>query len=132
MSTKDELVKEWMHKADHDLGMAKMALEHNPEYTDSICFHCQQAAEKYLKSYLVYLEISFGKTHSLVYLLDLVKEKSAIITEVYEIAESLEGYAVDVRYPDDMYEPDIKEAKLALQNATEIIKFVKVRMQKQG
>jgi HEPN domain-containing protein len=42
-----ELAREWMHKAEHDIGMAELALGNKPEYTDAICFHCQQAAEKY-------------------------------------------------------------------------------------
>ena len=41
MDNRDELIKEWIHKAEHDLGMAELALENKPEYTDSICFYCQ-------------------------------------------------------------------------------------------
>jgi len=71
MGNKAELIREWMHKAEHDLGMAELALENRPEYTDSICFHCQQAVEKYLKAYLVFLDIRFERKHNLGYLLDL-------------------------------------------------------------
>jgi hypothetical protein len=35
MDKRNELIKEWIHKADHDLGMAKLALEHQIEYADS-------------------------------------------------------------------------------------------------
>ncbi len=62
-----ELIKEWIRKAEHDLGMAELALENKPEYIDSICFHCQQTVEKYLKAYLVSLDIRFEKKHSLSY-----------------------------------------------------------------
>ncbi len=61
MDRRNELIKEWIHKAEHDLGMAELALENKPEYTDSICFHCQQAVEKYLKAYLVFLDVRFEK-----------------------------------------------------------------------
>ena len=36
MDNKNGLIKEWVHKAEHDLGMAELALENKPEYTDSI------------------------------------------------------------------------------------------------
>ncbi|MDR0598605.1 MAG: HEPN domain-containing protein, partial [Treponema sp.] len=36
-----------------------------------ICFHCQQAAEKYLKGFLVFKGIEFPKTHDLAALLKL-------------------------------------------------------------
>jgi HEPN domain-containing protein len=81
MKNKDDLVKEWTHKAEHDLGMAELALENKPEYTDSICFHCQQTAEKYLKAYLVFLEAPFEKKHNLVYLLDLISGKHQLVSK---------------------------------------------------
>jgi len=30
---------------------------------------------------------------------------------IFEIAESLENYAIEIRYPDNFYEPTIKEAE---------------------
>jgi len=41
-----DLVREWMHKAEHDLGMALLAMENRPDFADAICFHCQQAARE--------------------------------------------------------------------------------------
>jgi len=54
MDKKQELVYNWIKKAEHD----------------SICFHCQQCAEKMMKAYLIKKDIEFAKTHSLSYLLD--------------------------------------------------------------
>ncbi|GAI45399.1 unnamed protein product, partial [marine sediment metagenome] len=87
MDKRNELIKEWIHKADHDIGMAKLAIEHKAEYTDLICFHCQQAVEKYLKAYLVHLNIVFRKTHSLSYLLDLINEMDKISDQMYSMVE---------------------------------------------
>ncbi len=125
MDKKMLLIKEWLHKAGHDIGMAALALEKKPEYTDSICFHCQQAAEKYLKAYLVFLDIPFEKKHSLVYLLDLINEKEHISDEVYDQLEQLEGYAVEIRYPDDWFEPSLEDAKEALEIAKNIENLVR-------
>lgn len=93
-----ELAREWIHKAEHDMGMAELALVNRPEYTDAICFHCQQAAEKYLKAYLVFLNIRFERKHNLGYLLDLISEQQPAPETIYDLAEKLEDYAVETRY----------------------------------
>ncbi len=118
MDKKKLIVDEWIKKAEHDLGMAKLAIEHQPDFRDSICFHCQQAAEKYLKAYLVYLDIIFKKTHSLDYLLDLISEQELVSDDFYSTAEILEGYGVEVRYPgySEPTEKDVEEAYKAAIN----------------
>ncbi len=60
MQNKEQIVQAWLTKAEHDLGTAKITLLHLPEYTDTICFHCQKAVEKYLKVYLIYLDTEFS------------------------------------------------------------------------
>ena len=44
-----KLIQEWLQKADEDLGFAASIVEDSPFYAQ-ICFHFQQAAEKYLKT----------------------------------------------------------------------------------
>lgn len=104
--------------------MAELALENKPEYTDSICFHCQQTVEKYLKAYLVSLDVRFEKKHNLGYLLDLINEKEEVSDEFYEMVEKLEDYAVEIRYPDDWFEPALEDAKEAYEIAKRIKRFV--------
>lgn len=108
--------------------MAKLALEHQIEYTYSICFHSQQAVEKYLKAYLVHLNIVFKKTHSLSYLLDLINEIDKVADKMYSRAEILDSYAVEMRYPDDWYEPTEKEAREAYSIAMKIREYVLKRI----
>jgi HEPN domain-containing protein len=45
-----EILRQWVRKAEHDLEAANriMAVEEGCPF-DMVCFHCQQAAEKYLK-----------------------------------------------------------------------------------
>ena len=60
------IVSEWVRKAENDLISAKHLLtlrENQP--TDSICFHAQQCAEKYLKALLTFQGIDFTKTHDI-------------------------------------------------------------------
>ncbi len=96
----DKTVKEWIDKADHDLGAAKLIYLHIPEYFDTIAFHCQQATEKYLKAILAYYQIEFQRTHNLVYLLDLISQKLIVSEETYNKAIILNGFSVQIRYPD--------------------------------
>jgi hypothetical protein len=43
----------------------KLIVQHQPIILDIACFHCQQAVEKYFKTYLVYKKEEFPKTHNL-------------------------------------------------------------------
>lgn len=130
MNKKKLIIDDWIKKAEHDLGMAKLAIEHQPDFRDSICFHCQQAAEKYLKAYLVYLEIIFKKTHSLGYLLDLISEQESISEDIYLKAEILEDYGVAVRYP-GYPEPTEEDIEEAYQAALDIKNEFSERMNKE-
>lgn len=60
MNADNERIREWIDKADHDLGSAKLIYLHIPEYFDTIAFHCQQATEKYLKATLVFYRIDLS------------------------------------------------------------------------
>ena len=48
------VVRGWVEKAEHDLRNAEyvLSMEHDCP-TDTVCFHCQQCAEKYLKALLL-------------------------------------------------------------------------------
>ena len=112
MTNNNKYIARWIKIADHDLGTAKIIYLHLPEYKEMICFHCQQAVEKYLKGFLTYLEIDFKKKHSLEYLLNLISIKDEFSEEWYEIASKIENYAIEIRYPDETVPTDeeVKEA----------------------
>ncbi|MBI4682423.1 MAG: HEPN domain-containing protein [Nitrospirae bacterium] len=121
---KQSLIKEWSYKAERDIDTARLTHDNRPEYTDIICYHCQQAVEKYLKAYLVYLDTPFEKKHDLDYLIDLIADNDKDIEQFYDIVETLSGYAVEVRYPDDWSEPSREEAKNAYKIALDIKDYV--------
>ena len=123
MSEKDELINEWIDKADHDLGSAKLIFLHIPKYFDTIAFHCQQAVEKYLKAVLVFYDIDFQKTHNLVYLLDLLSRQIEIDELTYDNAILLNGFSVQIRYPDKSIFLTKEELEIAIQVAQEIRTF---------
>lgn len=72
MNGRIELVKEWIEYADHDLATAKLVIDQLPEFREIVGFHSQQATEKYVKAYLIYLDIPFKKSHSILYLIDIL------------------------------------------------------------
>lgn len=124
-------IQSWIEKAKHDIGTAELTFQHKPEYYDTICFHCQQAVEKYLKAYLVYLNLEFKPKHSLVYLLDLISQQDQFSLDYYEKASKLESYAVDIRYPDSTVEiPTLEELKEAIEIVNDFQKAIIEKLSK--
>jgi HEPN domain-containing protein len=124
MSEKTEQIKLWIEKADHDLGTAIITHRYIPKYRDTIAFHCQQAVEKYLKSYIFKLKIKVKKTHDLVFLLELIDEKEKIDQLWFDKVFELQDFAIEIRYPDQIIEltdEDIKEAIKIAQEFREMI-----------
>lgn len=58
-----EKVHRWIIKAENDMKAIQNLLDSSDIITDAICFHSQQAAEKYLKAYLVSNGVDPEKTH---------------------------------------------------------------------
>jgi HEPN domain-containing protein len=51
---KRELVQSWLTKAQHDLAAARKLSDEPDSYLDTAIYHCQQAAEKVIKGFLVF------------------------------------------------------------------------------
>jgi len=49
----------------------------------------------------LHYNIEFQRTHNLVYLLDLLSQKIEISDEIYDKAIVLNGFSVQIRYPDN-------------------------------
>ncbi len=122
---KKEIILRWIKKAEEDLRIAKHLLEIEQPPTGGICFHCQQAIEKYLKGYLTYFDIRAMKTHDLDKIMDLCIEKDNDFESLdRDKISSLGFYAVEVRYPDEFYIPTIEETKQSFDIALEVRDFV--------
>jgi HEPN domain-containing protein len=126
--TIEQLVKQWVRIAERDLLTAKQGFEGEVVVTDTLCFHCQQAVEKYLKAYLVKHQIDFTKTHNLMSLLNLCSTHDPTFQQELEEVDLLTDYAVELRYPDDWYEPTLAEAKHAYELALKVRNFVEQRL----
>ena len=109
----NDLVQSWLLKAARDLETAKIVASHLPDYDDVIAFHCQQAIEKALKGYLIFLDIEFKPVHDLGYLLNLTATKDGAFDIYFEEVDRISRYAVQIRYPDTI----IKLTKFQIQEA---------------
>jgi HEPN domain-containing protein len=111
-------LEQWIEKAEHDLIAAKLIIEHQPLILDIACFHCQQAVEKYLKTFLVFKKEEFPRTHNL----DLLIQ--SCITHSQNFAsidlKNLEDFAVRGRYPHDFLQPEAAETGEFLQIAESV------------
>jgi HEPN domain-containing protein len=124
MKEKNDLVKEWLIRAEHDLTAAELLLKYEETLNDVIAFHCQQAVEKYLKGYMVYLNLPFVKTHEIGELITKLEEKDSRIFELKEDADSLTDYAVEVRYPETFAIPSFEEINEAIEIAKKVKNYV--------
>jgi HEPN domain-containing protein len=68
---------------------------------DQLCFHCQQAAEKYLKALVEEIGLSVKKTHELEDLLDQLLPHHRSLRSLRRGLAFLSQFAVEVRYPGD-------------------------------
>ena len=103
-----QLIIKWQAKADNDLGTAEYGLTADNPITDTICFHCQQAVEKYLKMFLVSRNNDPVITHNISLLIEKCIEYDPDFVQLQRF-DFLTAYAVSLRYPDDFYIPEIEE-----------------------
>ncbi|MGQ9638813.1 MAG: HEPN domain-containing protein [Thermodesulfobacteriota bacterium] len=120
-----ELVKNWIRKAENDLKTAKDEIKTENPATDTVCFHAQQCAEKYLKAYLVFHQKHFKKIHNIAKLVELCKEIDENFDKIFGFgASNLTVYAVEIRYSDEIYFPSKEEAEKAIEIAEKVKEFV--------
>jgi HEPN domain-containing protein len=116
------LTAEWLAKAEEDYSVAAGLLRRRKVPADSICFHSQQAAEKFLKAVLQEQGIHFGKTHDLEGLLRLCTTAVPQLTLLVADAQLLNDYAVRYRYPG--IDATRKQASLAVKAAGRVRRTV--------
>ncbi|MFQ5652798.1 MAG: HEPN domain-containing protein [bacterium] len=124
-----ELATGWLKKARNDLGSARRLAQPPEPFLDTAIYHCQQAAEKALKAYLVFHDIAFERTHNLSVLLELCVEVQAGFDEFEDQADLLTPYATAFRYPAEFFEePDEEQVQEAIGFAESILNFVLTQM----
>jgi HEPN domain-containing protein len=115
MTGKTDTVALWIQKAENDLKTGSDEFKTDEPATDTICFHAQQCAEKYLKAFLILTGNEIEKTHNISRILKQCMELDSTFNALLDIGISiLTAYAVELRYPDDFYMPDSAETRRAL------------------
>lgn len=121
------VARQWVAKALNDLLDADNNLASARVPTDTVCFHCQQAAEKLLKAALAAQGVPPPRTHVLLMLSDLVVEKAPGVKALDDALTILTPYAVSARYPDDGEAgmPSLEDAREARRCAGEVLDWVR-------
>ncbi|MBI5396407.1 MAG: HEPN domain-containing protein [Verrucomicrobia bacterium] len=119
-------VKAWMTKAWRDLETARQVSIAQPPFYDVAVYHCQQAAEKAVKAFLVCHDKPFEKIHDIEVLVDLAAEIELSFNQLADAADVLTPYATQFRYPNAAFaaEPEPDVCAEALQLAREVYDFV--------
>jgi HEPN domain-containing protein len=117
---KRKLVAEWLRKADSDMDLAEHLTDEGAAFANAIAFHCQQAAEKYLKAFLTSHQVAFPKTHDLEELLDLAETSDRNLAASLRDVIVLTPYGVELRYPGDRPDASLDEARKAVELARKV------------
>lgn len=122
--------REWLSFAEADLGVAEhLDKTYHPKPLEISCFHCQQAAEKAVKSIIVLNGSQGGisKKHYLFLLLNQIKNMVSIEEKYYDYADILAPYGVAMRYPNELFLEE-RHAEKAIQMANEFVKWAKLNL----
>jgi HEPN domain-containing protein len=93
------IIREWLDKGEEDLRFAEANLLEGNEFFAQICFHFQQAAEKYLKAFIIGKGLDFGRVHDLVHLLRTCAAHDPTFDELKEDCILLNTAYIETRYP---------------------------------
>jgi HEPN domain-containing protein len=121
-----ELTRAWLLKAHSDLHTAIQIGGLPDGHLDAGIYHCQQAAEKALKGFLVARETPFEKIHDLEKLIEQTVKLEPSFKQLTTAAETLTPYASAYRYPDEtaFLESSREEFAEAVRQAQTIYDFV--------
>ena len=121
-------IKQWIIKANEDLLVVDKLTEFEIIATSTVCFHCQQAVEKFLKAFLISNGIEIKKTHNIEFLLSECEDIDLDFTEIDP--KNLSDFGVEIRYPGDMYVPSEKETMEHKQIAISVKNIVEEKISK--
>lgn len=123
-NAKRELAREWLTIAHLDLDSARILGANIPPLYQTAVYHCQQAAEKVIKGFLVFHNQRFAKTHDLLTLVKLAETVEPRFASWRDAADELTPYMAEVRYPDNFRQLIGEEFAQAFERAAGIYDFV--------
>jgi HEPN domain-containing protein len=104
--------RDWIEKAEADyLAALDLARRRKRPLPDTVCFHCHQSAEKYLKARLEEGAVKFPRTHDLELLLALLLPSEPLWSALTLAAKRLTPFGVLIRSPgNDATQAQAREA----------------------
>jgi HEPN domain-containing protein len=111
----------WVRKAEEDRRVLIQLRSARPRVHSSICFHCQQMAEKYLKALIQERGVVVPRTHDCERLVNTLAPTDPTLVRFEQAAQGLTRFAVGPRYPDLFSRPDVSRSRSAW-NAAERIR----------
>lgn len=123
--------RRWLRFAGEDLQVAEAGLTQLGFPPWVCCFHAQQAAEKAIKAALVALGIAFPRRHDLDGLRNLLPEGWQIKREMPDL-EPLSSWAVEARYPGDLPDSTMEDAREAIEQARKVVDLVVADLRANG
>jgi HEPN domain-containing protein len=132
MNTRARQPEAWFEKAEHDLLAIRNNLAGTSVPWDVVAFHAQQAAEKYLKGFLVARLDEVPKIHDLVTLLARCITHDVTLADLNADCERLTRIGWLSRYPDTPDEPDEADARVAIEIAQRVRLAIRQRVSVAG
>ena len=121
---KAQLVQSWLTRAQHDLASARVLAASDPPLLDTALYHCQQAAEKAVKGYLVFCDQEFERVHDMEVLIRSAMPYATEFTDWIDVGIQLTPYARIYRYPGYATEPSREQFDQAMFAAEGLYSFV--------
>ncbi|HBB36827.1 MAG: HEPN domain protein [Candidatus Moranbacteria bacterium GW2011_GWC1_45_18] len=125
-----DYVKNWLARADEDIKTIELLLKEDKGHPNPVCFHAQQAGEKYLKGFLAYHDLHVRKIHDLEVLLKDSVSVDESFAELMPQVKLLNQFYTESRYPDDYVEFSLQDAKDGYEAAKEIKIFVLAKIKR--
>ncbi len=120
---KTKYVADWLARAEEDVQVGQLLLEQKGP-ANIICFHAQQAAEKYLKGFLAFHEKHVRKVHDLKFLLSEAEKIDQSLASLQKDIAYLDEFYIETRYPADIPEFSSDQAQKAIKAAVNIETFI--------
>jgi HEPN domain-containing protein len=120
-----DTILEWFYFADADFDSAQILNNAYRKHGEIICYHCQQAVEKYLKAFLCYNGIIPPKIHVLETLCALCSDFDSSFNNIARDCAYLSPFAVQARYPLEIEISNVNIVK-SLEIAQKVKDFVPI------
>ena len=122
-------VQGWLARAEDDIKTMEILLKEDGP-ARIICFHSQQAAEKYLKGFLAHYGKHIRKVHDLSSLLLDCLKLDGNLKNLEKSVDYVSQFYLGARYPADAPEFSVREARRAYEVAISIREGILKRIKK--